>query len=138
MDDLSKEMERGERFFVSGDEASWCIEYERSQLPACIVFPDEGQIWEATHDCDVFVRTVFAAPASGGEHGNLKQGEQVRIMDISSPQPIIVQFLPVRYDALHHLLVSRATRRKPRYTSYYLSMKTIYFNEHFSLIEPVA
>src|SRR5664280_2536226 len=136
--DLFKEVERGERLMIGGDEGDWAHEYERSLLPASTVFPRDGQIWEVIDDCDVTVMTIFAAPGSGSEHATLSRGERVRISDGTGPQPISVSFLPVRYDALHESLVSRATRRTPRYTGYSLFTKTVDFNEHFRLIEDVA
>jgi hypothetical protein len=138
IDDLFEEMKRGERLFASGDECDWARDYERSLLPASTIFLRAGQIWEALHDCEVTVSTIFAAPGSGSEQGSLSQGERVRISNGTGPQPISVSFLPVRYDALHESLVSRATCRTPHYTGYSLFTKTVYFNEHFRLIEDVA
>lgn len=136
--DLFKEVQRGERLVIGGDEGDWAREYERSLLPTGTVFPRDGQIWEALADCDVTVMTIFATPGSGSEHATLSRGERVRISGGTGPQPLSVSFLPVRYDALHESLVSRATRRTPRYGGCSLSVKTVYFNDHFRLFEDVA
>lgn len=138
IDDLFEEMKQGRRLFMSADEGEWALEYERSLLPPSIVFPRGGQIWEAMDDCDVTVMTIFAAPGSGSEHSTLPRGERVRVANGTEPKPVSVSFLPIRYDALHESLVSRATRRTPRYGGYSLSVKTLYFNEHFRLVEHVA
>ena len=56
----------------------------------------------------------------------------------TDPQPIVVSFLPVRYDELQENLVPQDIRDTPRYKKYTLSVETGYFYEHFRLIENVA
>jgi dihydroneopterin aldolase len=58
--------------------------------------------------------------------------------ETTDPQPVVVSFLPVRYDELHDSLVPPDIRDTPRYKKYMLSVKTGYFYEHFRLIEDVA
>ena len=130
---------RGERLFASGEEGDWARDYERSLLPAGIVLPLDVQVWEVVDECDAHVHYIFATPASSGGRGRLVSGERVRIMtgDID-PKPIVVSFLPLRYDELHDSLVPPDVRSAPRYTNYALSVKTAYFNERFRLVEDVA
>jgi hypothetical protein len=102
-------------------------------------FPRGGQIWEVTDDCDAQIQYLFTAPITFSSSGRLTAGERVRIMTgTTDPQPIIVSFLPVRYDELHDGLVPSDIRNTPRYKKYMLSVKTEYFYEHFRLIEDVA
>jgi hypothetical protein len=139
IDDLFEEMKQGKRLFATGDEGDWARDYERSLLPPGTVFPRGRQIWEAIHDCDVHVGCIFAAPASFSGTGRLTAGARVRIIDGGvDPQPILASFTPLRYDELHESLVPADVRREPRYTSYSLSVKTAYLNEHFRLVEDVA
>src|SRR5262245_40680915 len=37
----------------TNDYAVLCHDYERALLPRDIRFPRPGQVWEATHDCEV-------------------------------------------------------------------------------------
>ncbi len=139
IDDLFDEMKRGERLVVGGDECDWARDYERSLLPPGTVFPRGNQIWEVTETCDVRVHYVFAAPGSFSGTGILAAGDRVRIMKGGvDTQPIIVSFLPLRYDQLQDSLVPADVRSTPRYTNYALSVKTAYFNEHFRLVEDAA
>jgi hypothetical protein len=139
IDDLFEEMERGERLFLSGDEGNWARDYERSLLPPGTVFPQGDQIWEVVNDCDVNIHYIFAAPVSNSGRGRLASGERVQIMQGGiDPKPIVVSFLPLRYNELHASLVPPDVCDAPRYTNYALSVKTAHFNRHFRLVEEVA
>ena len=131
--DLFDEMERGERLFATDEEREWAVDYERSLLPPGTAFPRGGQVWEALDDCDVQVEYIFAAPGGGGGEGRLAKGERVRIMEGGvDAAPIVVCFLPLRYDALHERHVPEDVRGSPRYTNYSLAVTTAYFNAHFA------
>jgi len=139
IDDLFAEIRQGKRLIISGDEGDWARDYERSLLPRSAVFPRGGQIWETIDDCEVSVEYVFAAPAGFGGTATISRGEKVRIMEGGiDPEPIIVSFLPVRYDELHEHFVPADVRSIPRYTNYALDTKTAYFNGHFRLVEDVG
>jgi hypothetical protein len=102
-------------------------------------FPRGGQIWEVTDGCDAHIQYLFTAPITFSGSCRLGAGERVYIMtETTDPQPIVVSFLPVRYDELHDSLVPPDIRDTPRYKKYTLSVKTGYFYEHFRLIEDVA
>jgi len=102
-------------------------------------FPRKGQIWEVTDICDAQVQYLFTAPITFSGAGKLAAGERVRIMtETTDPAPLVVSFLPVRYEDLHDSLVPRDIRDTPRYKKYMLSVKIEYFYEHFRLIEDVA
>jgi dihydroneopterin aldolase len=60
------------------------------------------------------------------------------LTETTDPQPLVVSFLPVRYDELHSSLVPQDIRDTPRYKKYALSVKTGYFHEHFRLLEDAA
>ena len=137
--DLFEEVKRGERRGIREPEASWARDYERSLFPPDIIFPRAGQLWEAISECDVVVIYVFAAPVSQSGSGRLAGGERVCIIGGGrDPKPISVSFRPLRYDDLHASLVPADIRGEGVYTSYALSTKTAYFNEHFRLYEDVA
>jgi hypothetical protein len=137
--DLFEEVKQGKRRGINYDERCWAVDYERSFFPPDIIFPRIGQILESISECDVIVRYVFAAPASQSGSGRLAIGERVRIgAGGREPKPIFVNFQPLRYDDLHASLVPAEVRSEVVYTSYVLSTKTVYFNEHFRLIEDVA
>ncbi|MGA3285286.1 MAG: hypothetical protein ABSD57_12625 [Verrucomicrobiota bacterium] len=140
LDDLFAERKQGERTTgISYDEVCWAKDYERSLLPPNTVFPRAGQLWEVISECDVLVHYVFATAASSSGAGKLASGERVRILKTrNEPKPILVSFLPVRYDDLHVGFVPEDVRHEPLYTGYVLSVKTAYFNQHFKLIEDVA
>jgi hypothetical protein len=102
-------------------------------------FPRGGQIWEVTDGCDVQIQYLFTAPITFSGSGRLTAGERVYILaGTTDPQPMIVSFLPVRYDELHESLVPPDIRDTPRYKKYTLSVETGYFHEHFRLIEDVV
>ncbi len=101
-------------------------------------FPREGQIWEVTDGCDAQIQYLFTAPITFSGSCRLAAGERVSIMtETPDPQPIVVSFLPVRYDELHESLVPPDIRDTPRYKKYALSVMTGYFYEHFRLIQDV-
>lgn len=134
IDDLNAEMMRGERLGASGEEVDWAREYERSLLPADIVFPEEGEVWETIDDCDVKYGTLFAAPSSGGGNARLQRGERVRILQLPDGRPIMIAFSPLRYDELHTLIVPEEDRNCATYTGYHLWTKTVHFLAHFRRI----
>ncbi|MEJ0089852.1 MAG: hypothetical protein WDM80_08930 [Limisphaerales bacterium] len=102
-------------------------------------FPRESQIWEAIDGCDAYIQYLFTAPITFSGSCRLTAGERVCIVtETTDPQPIVVRFLPVRYNELHDNLVPLDIRDTPRYKEYMLSVKTGYFYEHFRLIKDVA
>jgi hypothetical protein len=102
-------------------------------------FPQGGQIWEVTDGCDAHVQFLFTAPITFSGSCQLAAGEQVRIIaGTADPQPMNVNFLPVRYEELHHSLVPLDIRNTPRYKEYILSVKSAYFYQHFRLITGLA
>lgn len=122
----------GIRPAITGDEADWARDYERSSLPPDTVFPGPAEAWEAAIDCEVTVHHVFAAPVSNCGTAMLAAGTKVRILDGSiDPQPIFVSFVPVRYEALQQSLVPQDILAEPRYANYVLSLGTAAFNKCF-------
>ncbi|MGA2685015.1 MAG: hypothetical protein ABSF51_08185 [Verrucomicrobiota bacterium] len=102
-------------------------------------FPSKGQIWEVIDGCDAQIQYLFTAPITFSGSGRLTAGERVCVMtETTDPPPVVVSFLPVRYDELHDSLVPPDIRDTPRYKKYTLSVRTGYFYEHFRLIEDVA
>jgi hypothetical protein len=115
------------------DLCSYCL----MSIPAS--FPRGGQIWEVIDGCDAQIQYLFTAPITFSGSGRLTAGERVRIMTgTTDPQPMVVSFLPVRYDELHDSLVPPNIRDTPRYKQYKLSVETGYFYDHFRLLEDVA
>jgi hypothetical protein len=98
-------------------------------------FPLEGQIWEVVDGCDAHIQYLFTAPITFSGSCRLTAGERVCIKtETTDPQPIVVRFLPVRYEELHDSLVPLDIRDTPRYKRYMLSVKTGYFYEHFRFV----
>jgi hypothetical protein len=102
-------------------------------------FPRGGQIWEVMDGCDAHIQFLFTAPITFSGSCRLTAGERVCIIaETTDPQPVVVSFLPVRYDELHDSLVPADIRDTPRYKRFMLSVKTGYFYEHFRLIKDLA
>lgn len=138
LDDLLQEMDEGRRLGISGEEADCARAYERSLLPPDTVFPRAGQVWESVGDCEVHYHATFAAPGSSGGTARLAGGERVRILQLPVGEPIVVYFVPLRYDDLHGVLIPPDVRSAPRYTNYCLFTKTAHFNVRFRLVEDVG
>lgn len=134
LDELLAEVDRGERLGVSGAEIERAREHERSLLPTDTVFPRSGQVWEAIDNCEVFYLAIYSAPSTGGGRAWLHHSERVRIQPARERRPVVVSFLPLRYDVLHASIIPEETRKTPRYTNYCLWTKTTYFNRHFRLV----
>jgi hypothetical protein len=82
-------------------------EYERSRLPRDMVFPQEGQIWEAIRDCEVGFLALFTSVTFAEMHkametptqppffpcgaARLNSGEKVRILAVDGPKPLGVR-----------------------------------------------
>jgi hypothetical protein len=123
--------------------------YDRSLLPAGIVFPRAGQVWEAVRDCEVSVWTRRTNPGpalskvelpngvtvtmSGPAkpelcipwcNGWLRKGERVRVLELNDPKPLTVNLRPLRYDALHGSLIPLELRTAAGYVGYWLSVST--------------
>jgi hypothetical protein len=133
--DLMAEMERGERDGITGEEAEWAREFERSLLPPDTVFPADGEVWEAIGDVEVLVMRHYAAPVTDTNEAVLPLGERVRVIGSHLPEPIIITAVPVRYDELLATLVPADVREEPRFTNYSLSIKTADFNQNFWRVE---
>ena len=146
------------------DVGKWALDIERSRLPEDMLFPHEGQVWEAVRDCQVSFHASIdfqvsqADPAKllhdfARQFGNayLRQGERIRILGLDDPnKPLRVTFQPVRYQELHDGIVPQDVRQTPGYLGYELwarTAKTVadfgqepcqtYFSEAFGLVEDV-
>jgi hypothetical protein len=119
------------------------LDYERSLLPANLVFPREGQIWEAVRDCEVHVLKCMTGPKAPlfWPNAALRKGELVRILALDHPKPLQVRFQPIRSQELHE-------NTAPKDLRYELCLRMActvpvsgqsigYFNELFRLIEDV-
>jgi hypothetical protein len=129
-------------------------DFERSLLPRGIVFPREGQIWEAVRDCEVGFLAWYSEAALAHQPptpppppcgpARLNRGEKVRILSVDDPRPLIVSFVPVRYAELQDVLVPEDVRTRPGYTHYQLTATTArtfgfekavdYFTDCFRLV----
>ena len=136
--DLMAEMSRGERSSISGEEAGWAREYERSLLPPDVVFPRDGEVWEAVDDAEVLVMHHYAAPVTDTSEAVLPAGERVRVIGAGQDRPIVVSAEPLRHDELLARLVPDDVRAEPRFTNYSLMVKTEAFNQHFRRIADTA
>ena len=139
---------------------------ERSRLPAGIVFPQVGQVWETLRECEVSFRVQFSSRAqiawlfktnvpakevqallSGGKT-RLQQEERVRIQSVDDPEkPLYVTFVPVRYEELYEAIVPVEHRSpslqyvlvmRTAYTPYCVREERAFFTELFRLIEDVG
>jgi len=137
MNDLMLEKLSGvSRKFSGADEIRWARDYEISLLPPTTVFPRHNQIWAPSEACEVDVDCIFATPSGLSSKGILGKGERVRILGTDfHPKPLVVDFLPIRYDDLHEMFVPSEIRCMERYTNYVLTVRILYFNEHFELLE---
>lgn len=61
------------------DYSSW-QEFERRLLPSDTVFPQEGQIWEAVHDCDVTFHASIPWSTAPLEKVRLTDGSEVKLL----------------------------------------------------------
>src|SRR2546430_2256426 len=121
----------------SADYLRRAQDYERSLLPAGIVFPRVGQVWETVRECEVWFRVIFSVTAapniwlakatslvSGlptpgskeflvpGGKARLQQGERVRIRSLDdASKPLHVTFVPLRYEELYESIVPPDHRR---------------------------
>ena len=125
------EVERGERDGITGEEAAWARDYERSQLPPGTVFPADGEVWEAVDDVKVLVMHHYAAPVTDTGEAILPRGERVRVIGSAQEKPIIISADPLRYGELLPSLVPDDVRGEPRFTNYSVMVKTADFNRHF-------
>jgi hypothetical protein len=139
------------------DFARRARDVERSLLPRGIVFPCEGQVWEAVRDCQVGFLAWYskatlaqqpATPLSSGPLSfspvMLNRGEKVRILSVDDPRPLTVSFVPVRYAELQDVLVPEYIRTRLGYSHYQLTPTTArtlgieksadYFTDCFRLI----
>jgi hypothetical protein len=132
------EIDRGERAGISGEEAEWARNYERSLLPPDTVFPADGEVWEAIDDAEVLVMRHYAAPVTDTNDAVLPRGERVRVIGSSQDRPIVISAEPLRYGELLARLVPGDVRAEPRFTNYSLMVKTEAFNRHFRRVADAA
>jgi hypothetical protein len=131
------------------DALKWVWDLERSHLPADLVVPQVGQVWETVRDCHVNVRAHIELPppprnqVPGAFKGVawsenpewqsyfrqfgtavLPCGEKVRIIQPPEATPINIAFVPIRYHELHETIVSPEIRTVSTYHGRYeLSVK---------------
>lgn len=125
------------------EAGKWAIEMERARLPADLVVPRVGQVWETIRDCEIPFRPRFASgQPSNAQPGSLqlaathlkflmgggaqvRQGERFRVTGLDNPdRPLRVIFRPLRYDELHAGIVPEELRSSSGYIGYQLSAKT--------------
>jgi len=125
------------------------LDYERSLLPANLMFPREGQIWEAVCDCEVPVMKRVLDPKGPWvwPSRGLRQGERVRILSLDHPKPLQVRFRPVRSQELHGGTDDGSIAPESLREELWLRMactvplsgrKVGYFSELFRLVEDAA
>ena len=135
---------------------------ERSRLPAGIVFPRVGQVWETIGECEVQFQVRFNISATSawlfkpgrsakevqallqGGKATLAQGERVRIEEVDDPEkPLYVTFVPVRYKELYEVIVPVEHRipsshyvlaMRTAYTPYCVREERAFFTELFRLV----
>lgn len=130
-----REMSEGKRKSVGSPEADWARDYERNLLPAQTRFPREGDVYEALEDMEVNYLTAWRAPFTGGGSTLIRKGERFWIHSSpSTPQPISVYALGLRYDALEQEVIPAADRENPQYEGYYFSFKTAVLTTRFLLV----
>jgi hypothetical protein len=136
IEDLSDEMQRGERKSIGRPELDWARDYERSQIPEDMRFPRKGDVYEALDDTEVHYMTSWAAPFTGGGDGKLNKGERV-IVDSEpiDPKPIGVYASALDYDAIERRIIPSSERSAPKYRGYYFSFKTVELNRKFKLVQ---
>ena len=131
------------------DAWRWVWESERSRLPANLLAPRTGQIWETIHDCEANYRAhidfprprfnlVFGVAKSPNQFepadfeaylmqfgtAVLRRGERVRILEGAEPKPISIRFVPVRYHELRESIIPTEIRNLSAYHGgYELSLK---------------
>ena len=131
------------------DAGRWALEFERSRLPAQLIVPRTGQIWETIQDCVANFRAYIEIPRPQLIQGIrqvksphwfkpvdfkpcirqfgttvLRRGERIRILELAEPKPINISFVPVRYHELHESIVPAEIRELSSYHGgYELSVK---------------
>lgn len=107
----------------------------RGSLPETL-FPQRNEIWESVDQCELDVQDIFAAPAvSAAKLCSLRASESASRTAQPNRSRSLSAFVSVRFDELHNSLVPQDVRSTEPYTSYSLSARTAYFNEHFRLVE---
>ncbi|MEW5736501.1 MAG: hypothetical protein AB1921_16775 [Thermodesulfobacteriota bacterium] len=133
---LIAEMEAGKRKSIGNSEMRWALDYEQSLLPQGIRFPQKGDLYESKKNQTIQFLTAWAAPFTGGGEAELRKGERIWVH--SAPRgekPLSTYALPVEYGKLESRMVPGLERKAPKYTGFYLSIKTTDLNENFELIE---
>ncbi|HTL54026.1 MAG TPA: hypothetical protein VL361_00045 [Candidatus Limnocylindrales bacterium] len=120
------------------DAGKWALDIELSHIPANVVMPREGQVWQALRDCEVHFQAsiplrspfvVLAKPAPvdinlllGFGTAQVPCGERVRILE-PGPKSLNVSFVPVRYHELQEQIIPEVIRKTAGYGGYTLSLK---------------
>lgn len=129
------EVNAGTRESIEDHELRWASDYERSLLPAGTRFPRKGDLFEAMCDQEVTYMTFWAAPFTGGGKATLMQGERIYVdVDPDSDNPISVYAVPVDYEEVESRTVPSEERQDPKYSHFYLSVKTAALNADFRLV----
>jgi hypothetical protein len=116
-----------------GDFARRSADFERSFLPRNLVFPREGQIWEAVRDCEVQGRMLRQQRTVFWGKVNLRKGDRIRILPLDHPKPLQVNFQCLAPDRAHHLFYMRMARTVPGQTE-----ECEYFSDLFRLVGVAA
>jgi hypothetical protein len=105
---------------------------ERSFFPRNLVFPLEGQVWEAVRDCEVYSREpmTYQKIVVFGKKVKLRKGDQVRILPLDHPKPLQVRFQRLASGQANDVLFVRMARTVPSQGE-----EISYFNELFRLVE---
>jgi hypothetical protein len=135
MDDLMAEMSSGNRSIITDHERRLAIAFEKSQLPADIRFPQEGEVYEAKVDVEIGYLTHYHVPFTGGATFLFPRGERLQITSVTSERPIGVYAKALRYEELHATIVSDEERSRPEYAGYSLYVKTVQFDRNFQLVQ---
>jgi hypothetical protein len=131
------EFKTGGRKALGSPEVEWALEYERSLLPSDGRYPMSGDVYDPLQPCRVEYMTQWSAPVTGGGHYMLQPGEHIRAeFSSAEPRPVLVNALPVSYEATERKVVPLWTRLRPGYGGFHFAVSTSDLMSKFRLVSP--
>lgn len=120
---------------VDGKAIERARKLSKALMPAGLIYPKGGEVFEAINDIQISYLTHFMAPYSGGGKAKLFKGERVFISNPGQDKPLGYNCYPINAGEIEDRIIPLADKDAPAYNGFHLFVDTKTLNAGFKQIE---
>lgn len=135
IDELFAELKVGKRTSISEKELDKGRKLSKALMPAGLLYPKGGEVFETIQDVEISYLTHFMAPYTGGDKAKLLKGERVIVSKPNQDKPLGYYCYPINADEVEERIIPNSDKSDPAYNGFSLSIDTKILNSNFKHIE---